>query len=251
MIGNIENLKLLNILEGPSALHGSFACRPSHTLVCKRSGESVYYFQEQTLHLCQGEVLFIPEGTAYHFHKVNPGQSRYVLLNFRGELSDARPEKFRLDGLADFDHLCARLCRLRVMDTQTDRHRAMALLYELLALLSETEKTAYTQTQTLALLEPAVAYLKENLFDPALRIGALHTLCGISDTYFRKLFFARFGISPKKYVLSQRLRHAKAILEHGEYNSIAQAATLSGFDDPLYFSKVFKNAYGAPPSQHR
>lgn len=251
MIANIENPKLLNILEGPSALQGSFACRPSHALVCKRSGETVYHFPEKTLSLCQGEVLFIPQGTAYRFSKVSPGESRYVILNFQGVLPHAQPEKYRLEALVDFDHLCARLCRHRVTDTLADRHRATALLYELLALLSETEKTAYTQARTLALLEPAAAYLKENLFDPALRIGSLHTLCGISDTYFRRLFLARFGTCPKKYVLSRRLRHAKAILEHGEYNSIAEAARLSGFDDPLYFSKVFKSAYGAPPSRHR
>ncbi len=52
----------------------------------------------------------------------------------------------------------------------------------------------------------------ERIFDCGLRIGRLHTLCNISDTYFRKLFIAAYGVPPKKYVSEKRLAQAAIIL---------------------------------------
>lgn len=245
MIGNIEKPEILSILQGPSVVHGVISGRPSHAFVFKLSGESVYTFSGQTLRLSQGQMLFIPQGSSYTVRRVSPGDSRYVLINFRGKLA-AQPEVFHLE---DHSSLCARLCKVSLLDTPADRYRAQAVFYEVLGAICEGEKAGYMPAATASRLTPALEYLRENLFDPELKVGQLHSLCGISDTYFRTLFQSRFGVSPKKYILQNRLRRAKAILEHGEYASISQAALLSGFDDPLYFSKVFKQTYGYPPSR--
>ncbi len=246
MIGNIEKPEFLSILQSPSSDHGVVSGRPSHAFVFKISGESVYTFADAVIHLSRGEMLFIPQGSIYTVRRVSPGDSRYVLINFRGELTAPRPEIFRLE---DHSSLCARLCRISLLDTLADRYRAQAVFYEVLAAVCERAKSEYLCGSTAAGLDPALEYLRRKLYDPELKVGQLHTLCGISDTYFRMLFQARFGVSPKKYILQNRLRHAKALLDHGEYGSVAQVALQSGFDDPLYFSKVFKQTYGYPPSQ--
>ena len=137
----------------------------------------------------------------------------------------------------------------RVLDTAADRYRFTALFYEILSRLVEESRPEYRPSGALRRLDPAVEWLKNNLFDPQLRVGELHRLCGMSDAYFRRLFLTRFGVTPKKYVLTHRLSHARAILRSGEYNSIAEVAALSGFDDALYFSKAYRAAYGAPPSR--
>ena len=98
---------------------------------------------------------------------------------------------------------------------------------------------------------PAVDYLQDHIYDAALRIGELHTFCGVSDTYFRKLFIAHFGEGPKQYVLQLRLRRARDILAQGEYSTVTQVAKQVGFDDPLYFSKQFRAAYGCAPTAIR
>lgn len=247
---NIEKPELLNIIEGPSALHGSFASRPSHALVFRLSGESVYYFENKTLRLRRGEMLFVPQGASYSFGKTSPADGRYILINFRGQVSDPEPQVYPLDTFLDFDHFCHRLRRASLLETPLDRYRVLSLFYQALECACEAEKTSYLDTSAARKLEPAVEQLRERLYDPALKIGQLHALCGVSDTYFRKLFIARFGVSPKRYVLFRRLRRAKALLDHGEYNSIAQVAALSGFDDPLYFSKLFRQTYGHPPSEN-
>lgn len=248
---DIEKLELINILEGPASVHGSFTCRPSHVLVFKRSGQSVYRFPGKSYTLSAGEAMFIPQGANYTFSKTSAEESRYILINFHGQVSDPRPRLFQFSGHLDFDRFCYHLHKAGIGDTIGDRYRAYRLFYQALEVLCEAERWDKLQTHGSRLLEPAIEYLQSCLFDPALKISALHSLCGISDTYFRRLFIARFGISPKQYVLRKRLQQAKAILEHGEYNTITQVAQLSGFDDPLYFSRLFRQTYGYPPSRNR
>lgn len=92
-------------------------------------------------------------------------------------------------------------------------------------------------------------YLKEHIFDCSLKAHELHTYCGVSDTYFRKTFVSQFGTSPQKYIINKRLTQAKNIIDNGEYDSISEVALSVGYEDALYFSKVFRNKYGTAPSK--
>lgn len=196
--------------------------------------------------------MFIPQGESYTYGKSSQVESLCIIINFHGQIPDPQPAVYSLASFLDFEHFCNQLRRASMDDSSGDRYRSYRLFYQALEAICETERAGYLHGKSSQLLSPAIAYLQEHLFDPALKIGELHTLCNVSDTYFRKLFTSRFGISPKQYVLRKRLQKAKALLDHGEHNSIAQVATLSGFEDPLYFSRLFRQCYGYPPSKtHR
>lgn len=246
---DIEKPELLNVIEGPSALSGSFTMRPSAALVFKRSGETVYRFGDRSLRLVKGEVLYIPQGASYSYGKTSGGESHYVLINFTAEAAPKEPKKYRTDDSWEFDRFCLELSRLSLLDTPLERYRALALFYQALEVICESQKNAAAGGGRI--IAPAVAYLQENLYRPELRIGQLHTFCGVSDTYFRKLFIARFGVGPKQYVQQLRLRRARDILSQGEYSSISQVARQVGFEDPLYFSKQFRRTYGIVPTAVR
>jgi AraC-like DNA-binding protein len=124
----------------------------------------------------------------------------------------------------------------------------MSLFYSLLAYLVGQEKEERGNRHG-DVIAPAVEYLKKHIYDPTLKIEKLHRLCGVSDTYFRKLFILKYGISPKNYVASKRLDHAKAMITSGDYNSVGEVALAVGFNDPLYFSKAFKRKYGISPTE--
>jgi len=245
---NIENLKLLNVLHCVSAPKRVYQNRPSHALVFRRSGSIEYRFGNKTVPLLEGQVMLIPEGTTFTVTQLTPGISRYTVINFRGALSLTEP--LRICPQRDLSGLYARLDRSAAIDPEREPFALCSHFYWILSQLFEAEKD-YRSSATLHLLDPAVDFLQSHLFDPDLKVGMLHSLCGVSDTYFRSLFAARFGVSPKKHLLNRRLSHAKALLDSGECGSIADVATLAGFDDALYFSKVFKVRYGMSPSQYQ
>lgn len=68
--------------------------------------------------------------------------------------------------------------------------------------------------------------------------------------YLRKLFKKEMGISPLEYMTDLRMKTAEKLLTAmwtNEY-TISEIAQMCGYEDALYFSRVFKKYYGCAPS---
>lgn len=68
--------------------------------------------------------------------------------------------------------------------------------------------------------------------------------------YLRKLFKKEMGMSPLEYMTNLRMKSAEKLLTAmwtNEY-TISEIAQMCGFEDALYFSRVFKKYYGCSPS---
>lgn len=68
--------------------------------------------------------------------------------------------------------------------------------------------------------------------------------------YLRKLFKKEVGVSPLEYMTGLRMKSAETLLTAmwtNEY-TISEIAQMCGFEDALYFSRVFKKYYGCAPS---
>lgn len=249
MFENIDNLKLVSIIKGSVEGYRVYYNRPSHCVVFKLSGSSRYIFEDCEVELKQDEILFIPKGRNYTVGFAAEEKSRYIAVNFDMDVASAKPRLWIPESKTEFLRLCTRIDRLWAMHTAANRFRCMSVLCEVLGNIAEQGNKSGDSKGDMAIIQPALEHLETNIFEPTLKIGELHRLCGISDTYFRKLFAACLGQSPKKYVAERRITQAKAVIDSGEYNSIAEVAQLTGFDDALYFSKVFKKKYGYPPSE--
>lgn len=64
--------------------------------------------------------------------------------------------------------------------------------------------------------------------------------CKLSQSSFSHMFKDRMGMSPMHYLNYQRIEKAKDFLLSNSM-TISNISRLVGFDDPLYFSRVFKN----------
>ena len=63
--------------------------------------------------------------------------------------------------------------------------------------------------------------------------------------------FKRYtGMSPLNYLTEYRIRRSKELLRQEDY-SITKVAELVGFEDNLYFSRIFKKRTGYSPSAYR
>lgn len=69
--------------------------------------------------------------------------------------------------------------------------------------------------------------------------------------YLRKLFKKEMGVSPLEYMTGLRMKSAERLLSNVWSNgyTVAEIAQLCGFEDALYFSRVFKKYYGHSPSK--
>lgn len=93
-----------------------------------------------------------------------------------------------------------------------------------------------------------IAEITEREFsDPDLSIGDIAVKLNYHPKYLSHLFKEKMGIGYSEYLRSVRLKYAITLLDHG-IDSVKNVALLSGFSDPLYFSKVFKDSVGVSPT---
>ena len=249
MFENMENLEIINALYGISSPNKNFINRPYHALIFKVDGESEYSFATKKITLSKGNVLFIPKGESYSVTQRSCGESHYALINFLASFPDTGPRIYTGYSFDDFKYAVDRMIRTSLLDELSGRFETVSLFYRILSLLYQNDRKKYCDSTARETIKPAADYLESRIFDPDLKVGKLHTMCRISDTYFRKIFISVYGVSPKKYVLNKRLIQAKRILDSGEYTHVYEVANAVGFHDALYFSKSFKEQYGYFPSK--
>ena len=73
---------------------------------------------------------------------------------------------------------------------------------------------------------------------------------GISVAYLRKLFTVYFNCAPHNYILECRIQRATELLMYQKI-SIVNVAEQAGFQDPYYFSRIFKKRKGLSPLRFR
>lgn len=248
MFENMENLKIMSAFYGVSNVHKFFTNRPCHALIFKKSGESIYTFGNKKILLSEHEVIFIPQGSNYLIERLCDTESMYALINFTADIKNASAQKFKSSNIPETADTYDKLIKMWLFRNSANHYECISLFYKILSLLCEDDKNYY-DVQKHRTIEPAIKYLEKHIFDSSLKTSELHTLCGVSDTYFRKIFIGQFGISPKQYITGKRLMQAKNMLDSGAYKYVYEVSEAVGFSDSLYFSRIFKKHYGYFPSR--
>ena len=93
-----------------------------------------------------------------------------------------------------------------------------------------------------------IAWIAINLADD-LCVDRLAERAGESPRSFHRNFTTVVGDTPARYVMSQRLDHARALIEQG--HSLKSVASQCGFIDPAPLSKAFKSRFGMTAGAYR
>jgi len=98
-------------------------------------------------------------------------------------------------------------------------------------------------------MDAAVRYFHENYNKP-ISIEAYAAENHMSVSWFIRSFKEYTESTPAQYLLSIRISNAQTLLETTSYN-ITEIAEIVGYDNPLYFSRIFKKQNGISPSDFR
>ncbi|HBF36330.1 MAG TPA: hypothetical protein DDW50_03330 [Firmicutes bacterium] len=86
-------------------------------------------------------------------------------------------------------------------------------------------------------------------FTKALNLEDISHVIGISPFYFSRLFREEMGISFSEYLTKLRMEEAVSLLAQGV--SIKECCFSIGYNDPNYFSRIFRKYYNTTPSEYR
>ena len=78
----------------------------------------------------------------------------------------------------------------------------------------------------------------------------LAKLVRLSTDYFSRLFRKTYGLSPRAWLVRERMKHAAEELAHSA-RSISEIAYAFGFSDIFLFSRQFKQIHGRSPRDYR
>lgn len=98
-------------------------------------------------------------------------------------------------------------------------------------------------------IERALAFIDSN-YTHDIFIKQIATFAGLSRTHFATRFKIEVGCSPSEHLAKMRLKQAKHYLCNSDL-SIMEVAYSTGFQDPQYFSRFFKNHEGVSPVEFR
>lgn len=123
------------------------------------------------------------------------------------------------------------------------------LLYLTLSLFLKPSDTAAKNDGALTYVQNAITYMNYH-YPYDISIDDVAAFTGISRSHLYRIFMSHTGQSPKAYLSALRIRQACTLLKKSEISITAIAASV-GFENSLYFSKVFKRLKGMTPTEYR
>lgn len=98
-------------------------------------------------------------------------------------------------------------------------------------------------------IKEAISFIEQN-FQNNISVEDIAAACGLNRSYFGKIFHENMGKTPQEFLISYRMSKASELLKLTKL-SIGNIGLAVGYDNPLHFSRAFKNVYGVSPRQWR
>lgn len=152
---------------------------------------------------------------------------------------------FLADG-AIFKNAIAAISEEMIKQKPFFREKAGGILKQLIADLHRLQSS---ETKISSDLSPVLDFIHKS-YTEKITNGQLARIAGYHEYHLNRIFSAKTGMSIHKYILSLRIKKAKALLL-GSDTSLSEIAELCGFESNTYFSSYFKKESGCTPMQYR
>lgn len=251
---NYHNNSFCNFVKKQEELHRR--CIKSKHVLCRRIKKTFYgkcylgiyelyypvWFNEQLIALiCIGQFQADPE-KSLEFVKERAEQYGLDPMVCAHEYKEVTKEiNFPLEDLnQDLGVVCSFLSLLY-------RNAILERFVESKLTGSMRKATDYYQDK--AIVSSALDFINKN-YAQNISLDLISENCYCNPAYLSHLFNKEIGMSITDYINKCRVEDAKRLLDLTEL-SITQISQEVGFNDPSYFSKVFKNIQGVNPTHYR
>ena len=141
---------------------------------------------------------------------------------------------------------------LELQRRQPDYQEMLALLLRQLLITIHRQLASDRRSRNVYLdteMEAAIQYFNDN-YNTEINIEAYAASRDMSVSWFIRSFRQYANTTPMQYIVSIRIANAQILLETTNYN-VTEIGRIVGYDNPLYFSRIFKKQKGASPSEYR
>ncbi len=223
------------------------------------SGKGYYETNHKTFPLKSGDVFLIYPDTqvTYYADAIDPWE--YYWVGFSGsdaglilESTDFTTESPMITSCTFGEKVKEQLYHIyEARGNEFSNAVAMAgQLYITLSLfLTGASNHNKKRHQNLDYVKKGITYM-ESHFSYPITIDDVASYVGISRSHLFREFKTYLGKSPKEYLSEYRIKYSCTLLKNTDL-PIGVIATSVGYDNGLYYSKVFQALKGMPPSKYR
>ena len=226
--------------------------RSAYMLHIVTSGRAVLKMGEREFPLNRGDVFLAFAAVPYEI--VSDEDFRYMYITFIGMrvrglfdelgISVASPVYSELGHLLPFWENA-----IKMTVPANANILAESVLLFTLSHMSREKDEKETAEENFSAAGEIKAFVDAHYTDPTLNLKSLAQRFSYSEKYLSAMFVRDVGTAFSVYLRDLRIQRACQLMDEG-VTVIAEVAAMSGFKDPLYFSKVFKKQMNRSPSEH-
>lgn len=227
------------------------------------NGESFYFIDDKT-HYLRGETILVLNPGIEHMEYTEEGMENVQIhiglrnFDFPGYKRNYMPLESTIVQLENYNEAFFNTCR-EIMYERNEGQPGYelilkALVYKLLIYLFRDNNTEITEKQSFILntenhelLNEIQLYI-ENHYYENLSLELIAQEFYMNPATLSRLFKQFFNDTPINYLINYRLEKAKDLILLNPDFSVKEVAKQVGYDDSLYFSKLFKKRFGESPS---
>lgn len=228
-------------------------------------GKGTLEIGEKSYHLHRGQIFVIPPDIKTFYYSDPKDPWHYTWVSFVGTRAEYFLEKAGItrecpvrDAYIEperFLDLTEKILNHHELTVANELTRT-SLLYEIIALLVESQnenrdskdKTEVYDYSPEIYVNTALEYMQEHY--SSTRISEVASFIGISRYYLTHIFKEKLNISPQEYLLNYRMEQGSRLLRTTGL-SVQTISEKIGYENPLTFSKTFKNKFGLSPKKYR
>ncbi len=260
-LGN--HLYLTDIGYYPNALH-HYRIREEgcdqHILIYCTDGEGWFSIHGKRNKVKANQFFIIPRGVPHAYGCQNDKPWSIYWLHFSGTLAsrfyDARPGTQTIapskvaridDRIQLFEEI---IQNLEMGYSQENLAYANICLWHFLASFKYISQ--FRQIRKIRekdIVEDAIFFMKEHL-NQKLTLEEMAREAELSASHFSMIFRKKTARSPMDYLIHLRIQKACQLLDASGLR-INEVAPMVGYEDPYYFSRIFKNIMGVSPVAYK
>ena len=229
-------------------------------LVYINAGEGHFILDGHEVIVPAGNMVLYQPKQEQHYYFLGKDQSQYWFVHFTGRQikSILKHYEIPLDGYIlhtgisyEYEDLFKRMRDELLECAFCYEENLTYLLRELFIIMNRRMNQDIPRIKGFVQdeIDHARDYFKDH-YNEEISIEQYAASRNMSTSWFSKCFRDIVGVSPMKYILDQRIRNAQILLETSDF-TITEIAHTLGYENPMYFSRVFHKAKGQSPSKYR
>jgi len=232
---------------------------PFTVVIFCTAGVGYYKYKNNIWEVKAGDILYCLHGTEHHYWADKDNPWTIFWLHVQGAEIDLFLKELNLTlqnpilslGVSPMlvSNFREILDIMKMETCKTNFLYASALARQMLS------NQLYLQNEKIRLLDEnynfnkILMFLSDHLTE-SLTIAEMAKYCNLSKTYFIRKFQKKYGYSPLVYFNRLKIESACQLLLVSKRN-VKEIAFALGFNDPLYFSRLFQKVMGTSPTEYR